>query len=242
MRSIDVKILKLEYFYGLVSVYAILLHTWGADDEELLFDDIEDGSLRKGATIFYKVVKCCAQAEKDGLNYAWIDICCIKKADPTELGEAINSMFRWYNEAAICYAYLADVSSGENGRFQLTQFCSCRWFKRGCTLQELLAPNNLRFYDSRWHYLGTKATRSSTIERRIGIPRHFLQGTALSGASVAQCMSWASRRETKREEDIAYRLLGMFDVTMPMVYGEGSYRAFTRLQQEIMRKSRMNLS
>ncbi|RAK90178.1 HET-domain-containing protein [Aspergillus costaricaensis CBS 115574] len=175
MRLLNVKTLKLEYFYGSVPAYAILSHTWGADDEELSFDDIEDGRLQKGATMPYKVAKCCAQAEKDGLNYAWVDTCYIIKADPTELGEAINSMLRWYNEAAICYAYLADVSSGENGRFPLTQFCSCRWFKRGWTLQELLAPDNLRFYDSRWHYLGTKAT---------------------------------------------------------------SYRAFTRLQQEIMRKSR----
>ncbi|PYH37520.1 CMGC protein kinase [Aspergillus neoniger CBS 115656] len=227
MRLLNVKTLKLEYFYGSVPAYAILSHTWGADDEELSFDDIEDGRLQKGATMPYKVAKCCAQAEKDGLNYAWVDTCCIIKVDPTELGEAINSMLRWYNEAAICYAYLADVSSGENGRFPLTQFCSCRWFKRGWRLQELLAPDNLRFYDSRWHYLGTKATRSSTIERRIEIPRRFLQGTVLSEAS-----------KQKREEDIAYCLLGIFDVTMPMVYGEGSYRAFTRLQQEIMRKSR----
>ncbi|GKZ25267.1 hypothetical protein AbraCBS73388_000729 [Aspergillus brasiliensis] len=147
-------------------------------------------------------------------------------------------MFRWYNEAAICYAYLADVTTGDDNRFPLTQFCSCRWFQRGWTLQELLAPDNLRFYDSKWLYLGTKANRSSTIERRIGIPRRFLQGAALNEASVAQRMSWASRRETKREEDIAYCLLGIFDVTMPMIYGEGGDRAFIRLQREIMRNSR----
>ncbi|RDH14843.1 HET-domain-containing protein [Aspergillus niger ATCC 13496] len=237
MRLINVNTLKLEEFQRKVPRYAILSHTWGADHEELSFRDINECNIGKGSLPF-KVAKCCEQAEKDGLKYAWVDTCCIDKTNSVELGEAINSMFRWYNGAAVCYAYLADVTSGYNRSFPLAQFCSCRWFQRGWTLQELLAPDSLRFYDSEWRYLGTKANRSSTIERKIGIPRRFLQGTALGEASIAQRMSWASKRETKREEDIAYCLLGIFDVNMPMIYGEGGVRAFTRLQRKIMRSSK----
>ncbi|RDH36245.1 CMGC protein kinase [Aspergillus welwitschiae] len=212
MRLINVNTLKLEEFYGDVPRYAILSHTWGADHEELSFRDITENTIKRESLPF-KIAKCCEQAEKDGLQYAWVDTCCIDKTNSVELGAAINSMFRWYHKAAVCYAYLVDVT-------------------------ELLAPDNLRFFDSKWHDLGTKANRSNIIDQKMGIPRRFLQGTALSEASVAQRMSWASRRETKREEDIAYCLLGIFDVTMPMIYGEGADRAFTRLQREIMRNSR----
>ncbi|OJI83058.1 hypothetical protein ASPTUDRAFT_57031 [Aspergillus tubingensis CBS 134.48] len=237
MRLINVDTLNLEEFYGSAPSYAILSHTWGADHEELSFRDITENSIKRKSLPF-KVAKCCEQAKKDGIQYAWVDTCCIDKTNSVELGEAINSMFRWYNEAAVCYAYLADVTIEDNNRFPLTQFSSCRWFQRGWTLQELLAPDNLRFFDSGWHYLGTKAIRSGIIDRKFGIPRRFLQGTPLSEASIAQRMSWASNRVTKREEDIAYCLLGIFDVTMPMIYGEGADRAFTRLQQEIMKNSR----
>ncbi|GKZ61979.1 hypothetical protein AnigIFM49718_009047 [Aspergillus niger] len=237
MRLINVNTLKLEEFYGDVPRYAILSHTWGADHEELSFRDITENTIKRESLPF-KIAKCCEQAEKDGLQYAWVDTCCIDKTNSVELGAAINSMFRWYHKAAVCYAYLVDVTVGHNNRFPPTQFGSCRWFQRGWTLQELLAPDNLRFFDSKWHDLGTKANRSNIIDQKMGIPRRFLQGTALSEASVAQRMSWASRRETKREEDIAYCLLGIFDVTMPMIYGEGGDRAFTRLQRDIMTNSR----
>ena len=237
MRLINVDTLNLEDFYGSAPSYAILSHTWGADHEELSFRDITENSIKRKSLPF-KVAKCCEQAKKDGIQYAWVDTCCIDKTNSVELGEDINSMFRWYNEAAVCYAYLADVTIEDNNRFPLTQFSSCRWFQRGWTLQELLAPDNLRFFDSGWHYLGTKAIRSGIIDRKFGIPRRFFQGTPLSEASIAQRMSWASNRVTKREEDIAYCLLGIFDVTMPMIYGEGADRAFTRLQQEIMKNSR----
>ncbi|PWY82595.1 CMGC protein kinase [Aspergillus eucalypticola CBS 122712] len=237
MRLINVDKLHLEEFHGSKPCYAILSHTWGADHEELSFRDITENSTKRESLPF-KVAKCCEQAKMDSIQYAWVDTCCIDKTNSVELGEAINSMFRWYNEAAVCYAYLADVTMEDNNPFPLTQFSSCRWFQRGWTLQELLAPDKLRFFDSGWHDLGTKAKRSGIIDRKFGIPRRFLQGTPLSEASIAQRMSWASNRVTKRAEDIAYCLLGIFDVTMPMIYGEGADRAFTRLQQEIMKNSR----
>ncbi|OJZ91062.1 hypothetical protein ASPFODRAFT_78101 [Aspergillus luchuensis CBS 106.47] len=237
MRLINVDTLNLEEFHRLAPCYAILSHTWGADHEELSFRDITENSTKRESLPF-KVAKCCEQAKRDGIQYVWVDTCCIDKTDSVKLGEAINSMFRWYKEAAVCYAYLADVTIEDNNRFPLPQFSSCRWFQRGWTLQELLAPDNLRFFDSGWRYLGTKANRSGIIDREFGIPRRFLHGTPLSEASIAQRMSWASNRVTKRDEDIAYCLLGIFHVTMPMIYGEGADRAFTRLQEEIMKSSR----
>lgn len=237
MRLINVDTFNLEEFYGSVPCYAILSHTWGADHEELSFRDITEKGIKRQSLPF-KVAKCCEQAKKDGIQYAWVDTCCIDKTNSVELGEAINSMFRWYHEAAVCYVYLADVTIQDNNLFPLTRSNPCRWFQRGWTLQELLAPDNLRFFDSGWRFLGTKAMRSGIIDREFGIPRRFLRGTPLSEASIAQRMSWASNRVTKRDEDIAYCLLGIFDVSMPMIYGEGTDRAFTRLQQEIMKRSR----
>ena len=144
-------------------------------------------------------------------------------------------MFRWYRSASICYAFLSDVPTGDNTQDPRSAFYSSRWFQRGWTLQELLAQPIVRFYDWSWHYLGTKVELCEAIEEVAGIPSPSLLGIAeLQTASVAQRMSWAARRLTKRKEDIAYCLLGIFDTNMPMIYGEGS-RAFRRLQEQIIR-------
>ncbi|RYP18698.1 hypothetical protein DL767_009772 [Monosporascus sp. MG133] len=237
MRLINVQTRKLESFVGKgVPPYAILSHTWGKNEEELSFRDIQTGNIEKAGNI--KLEGCCEQAKKHNLGYAWIDTCCIDKTDAVELGEAINSMFRWYRKASVCYAYLSDVPSGDNPKDPGSRFSSSRWFRRGWTLQELLAPNKLHFFDETWTFIGTKEKMWRNIETITGIPRDFLVGWAeLHEASVAQRMSWAAKRETTREEDIAYCLLGIFDVTMPMIYGEGD-KAFGRLQEEIMKKTR----
>ncbi|RYP66116.1 hypothetical protein DL769_006113 [Monosporascus sp. CRB-8-3] len=237
MRLINVKTRKLETFVGKgIPPYAILSHTWGKAEEELSFRDIQTGNIEKAGKI--KLEGCCEQAKKDNLGYAWIDTCCIDKTDAVELGEAINSMFRWYRKASICYVYLSDVPSGDNSKDPGSSFFSSRWFRRGWTLQELLAPKNLHFFDQTWTSIGTKEKMWGNIEAITGIAREFLVGWAeLYEASVAQRMSWAAKRETTREEDIAYCLLGIFDVTMPMIYGEGD-KAFGRLQEEIMKKTR----
>ncbi|KAM0480286.1 hypothetical protein ACHAPX_004117 [Trichoderma viride] len=156
-----------------------------------------------------------------------------------ELGEAINSMFRWYSLATVCYVYLSDVQDGDNPSGFNSQFQKSRWFERGWTLQELLAPKHLRFYNSEWRYIGTKGSRCTVIQKITSVPRQFLLGVAeLYTASVAQRMSWAARRKTKRAEDLAYCLLGLFGITMPMIYGEGSKEAFFRLQEQIMKTTR----
>ncbi|KAL7794228.1 hypothetical protein V8C37DRAFT_72631 [Trichoderma ceciliae] len=238
MRLINTKTLKLEEFPdSKIPPYAILSHTWGNNWEELTFRDVESGRIDKPGVGSIKLRGCCSQAAKDGLGYAWIDTCCIDKTNLVELSEAINSMFRWYNRASVCYAYLSDVSDDDDPRG--AKFQTSRWFRRGWTLQELLAPKHLQFYNSTWRHIGNKGTRRSIIKDITGVPPQFLLGiTELHYASVAQRMSWAAQRETTRAEDLAYCLLGIFGVTMPMIYGEGGDQAFFRLQEQIMKTTR----
>ncbi|KAL6363264.1 hypothetical protein LRP88_02675 [Fusarium phalaenopsidis] len=205
--------------------YAILSHTWEA--EEVTFQDMELGKAtsKKG---WAKVKDSCSMARKNGFDYVWLDTCCIDKTSSAELSEAINSMYRWYQEAAVCYAFLADVSD-------LSGLSSSKWFTRGWTLQELIAPSSMIFFSQTWEELGTKATLDQVISERTRIPKAILSGDQdLETASVAQRMSWASDRRTTRREDLAYCLMGIFSINMPLLYGEGE-RAFIRLQEEIMR-------
>lgn len=179
------------------------------------------------------------QSQSDGIGYVWIDTCCIDKSSSTELSESINSMYRWYQKSALCYAYLEDVTSissmseihSENLEFR----CS-RWFTRGWTLQELIAPGMVLFFGKNWTSLGDKLDLSSLITSITRIHEDVLQNPhTVSRMSVAKRMSWAASRETTRIEDVAYSLLGIFDVNMPLLYGEGE-KAFMRLQEEILKK------
>ncbi|KAK4061400.1 hypothetical protein Trihar35433_9727 [Trichoderma harzianum] len=240
MRLINTQTFKLKDFsYETIPPYAILSHTWGDDSEELTLRDVKDGNIDKPGVGSIKLRGCCEQAQKDGLEYAWIDTCCIDKTNLVELSEAINSMFRWYNCASVCYAYLSDVPEDDNPTERGSKFRSSRWFQRGWTLQELLAPKHLRFFNTKWQFIGTKGTISNVIKDITRVPRQFLLGiTGLHVASVAQRMSWAAQRETKRPEDLSYCLLGIFGIAMPMIYGEGGEQAFIRLQEQIMKSTR----
>jgi ankyrin repeat protein len=207
--------------------YAILSHTWEA--EEVTFQDMELGraTSKKG---WAKVKDSCSMARKNGFDYVWLDTCCIDKTSSAELSEAINSMYHWYQEATVCYAFLADVSD-------LAGLPKSKWFTRGWTLQELIAPSSMIFFSQTWEELGTKATLDQVISERTKIPKAILSGDQdLEAASVAQRMSWAADRRTTRREDLAYCLMGIFSINMPLLYGEGE-RAFIRLQEEIMRVS-----
>ncbi|PIL29179.1 hypothetical protein GSI_09228 [Ganoderma sinense ZZ0214-1] len=180
--------------------------------------------------------KACAVARANGFRYLWIDSCCIDKSSSSELSEAINSMYLWYAGAAVCYAYLADVPAEEDPHAEGSWFRDSRWFTRGWTLQELIAPSNLVFLSQDWAILGSKHTLVSLIEGVTGIDgRALLHLESLDKFSVSQRFSWASRRETTRVEDQAYSLLGLFDIHMPIVYGEGK-RAFRHLQEQIMQR------
>lgn len=236
LRTDDV---RLCFFLGdAIPEYAILSHTWGG--EELSFQEMAaiEGNQEHPATKkagYQKVVDTCRKAREDEIAYVWIDTCCIDKTSSSELTEAINSMYRWYERAKICYVLLADLDISDSD-FE-ADFPKCKWFTRGWCLQELLAPWNLHFFDRHWSFIGSKAALKSFISKITLIPEVVLvDGRHIKYLPVAQKMSWAANRETTRMEDMAYSLLGIFDVNMPMLYGEGS-RAFSRLQEEIIFRS-----
>lgn len=240
MRLINVESLVLEEFIsvdGDVPKYAILSHTWGAS--EVTFQDFTnpDKTIRSGKTGFSKIQATCDLAAKAGLSHVWVDTCCIDKTSSAELTEAINSMFRWYRAAEVCYAWLADLPTDTDGRVLTHQLGKCRWFTRGWTLQELLAPRRVEFYDESWIFRGTKEDLMAQLSEITKINTDILKDPdQLFRLPVAQKMSWAATRQTTRVEDMAYCLLGIFNVTMPMLYGEGS-GAFQRLQEEISKET-----
>ncbi|KAF1955612.1 hypothetical protein CC80DRAFT_358549, partial [Byssothecium circinans] len=159
------------------------------------------------------------------------DTCCIDKTSSAELSEAINSMYKWHQAARRCYVFLFDIAIPES-------LPSCKWFTRGWTLQELVAPMDVAFFDREWRYLGSRFELADDLANITGIPKTVLNRTTPSfNHSVAQKMSWAAKRVTTREEDIAYCLFGIFEVNLPFLYGEGAERAFIRLQEQIMKES-----
>ena len=238
MRLLNTHTLCLESRTDEISQYAILSHRW--EDGEVLFGDmIGDQSNAQVKQGYQKLVDACQLAADDGFDYIWIDTCCIDKGSSSELSEAINSMYVWYREAIVCYAYLSDVPQNtdiETG----AAFGQSMWWGRGWTLQELIAATRVIFYGpagTGWSLLGEKSMHCSLISQITGIDVGVLSGAqAVESVSIAKRMSWASKRVTTRPEDIAYCLIGLFNVNMPMLYGEGN-KAFIRLQEEIMKDS-----
>ncbi|EAW14126.1 HET domain protein [Aspergillus clavatus NRRL 1] len=233
MRLFNCSTLKLTEFLGEdVPPYAVLSHRW--QDEEVTFQDIQSG-ISQGKKGYEKVLACCTQAQRGGLDYVWVDTFCIDKTSSAELSESLNSMYDWYHKAQVCYAFLCDVfetSVTDEGSFK-----DSVWFTRGWTLQELLAPTQVEFFSAEWHSLGTKSDLKEIIGKITGIQQEVLDGRIRpQELSVSQRMSWAADRVTTRIEDIAYSLLGLFEINMPMLYGEGK-RAYIRLQEEIMKQS-----
>ncbi|KAI1359510.1 heterokaryon incompatibility protein-domain-containing protein [Xylaria arbuscula] len=241
-----------EFSEELAPKYAILSHTWGK--EEVTFQEIQALSGKQSSEVlpetilairakkgFTKVSEAAAVASEQGYSYIWADTCCIDKKSSAELSEAINSMYRWYEQAGICYAYLEDVKPCNSALGDI--YCSLRysrWFTRGWTLQELIAPEDVRFYGSDWAFLGSKERDENVrlaLEEITGIDIGVLEGVKqLSEISIGERMKWASQRKTTRTEDSAYCLMGLFDVNMPLIYGEGM-KAFIRLQEEILKGS-----
>ncbi|KIM67914.1 hypothetical protein SCLCIDRAFT_60339, partial [Scleroderma citrinum Foug A] len=215
--------------------YAVLSHRWieqEVDHDEMVelakMDKEERDEIRRRGG-YRKILQGCKQAQKDGYEWLWVDTCCIDKRSSAELSEAINSMYRWYENAKVCYAYLHDVPD--------PWFPTTKWFSRGWTLQELIAPDNVQFFNKDWQCIGDKRTLAPTLQNITGVPEHILvDGLHGNRPCVAQIMSWAARRKTTRVEDRAYSLMGLLGVNMPMLYGEGK-KAFHRLQLEIIRAS-----
>ncbi|KAI1189011.1 HET-domain-containing protein [Nemania serpens] len=240
MRLLNTRSLRIEEFTAAnVPEYAILSHTWGGAEATFAEWSRRLTRLRKSTRVgFAKILSTCKQARQDGLSYVWVDTVCIDKSSSAELSEAINSMFAWYENAKVCYVYLDDVPSQPLGQVDVMElFKLSRWFTRGWTLQELIAPDHVLFFSHDWVALGTKKALSSSISQATGIDHLCLsKEKRLRDYSIAQRMAWAAERRTTREEDIAYSLLGMFNINMPLLYGEGK-NAFRRLQEEITKAS-----
>lgn len=226
--------------------YAILSHTWGADGDEVNFEDLSsDDKTYKSRIGYDKLQFCGEQASKDGLKFFWLDTGCINKANKAELAHAIKSMFRWYQNATKCYVYLSDLSTlstdgiaePKRGTWKL-EFRKSRWFTRGWTLQELIAPRGLEFFSRQTQRLGSRSSLIQQIHEITGIPCSALQGSPLSRFCVNERPSWRRDRQTKVEEDGAYALMGLVDVDIAPLYGEGSEGAFKRLYDEVTRSER----
>jgi hypothetical protein len=231
-RESDGELSLTEDFVNHVPAYAILSHTWGHDDQEVSFDEMKRGS-GKSKKGYQKIRFCGDQAARDGLRYFWVDTCCINKSDQVELQKSINSMFRWYQNAMKCYIYLSDVSiPSHNPYFELV-FLEARWFTRGWTLQELLAPSLVEFFSANWTRLGDKYSLERMIHERTEIPVEALRKYDPTKFSVDEHISWIVKRKTKHEEDMAYSLFGLCGVFLPLIYGEGKENAFRRLREEV---------
>jgi hypothetical protein len=235
-----------------VPPYAILSHTW--DNTEVTLREYQNalGGTRTHDTFLQsssgllKIDRTCQQAIADKVSYVWIDACCVDRTSSSELSAAINSMRRWYQQARVCYVYFHDVQAPSASYCKKAgvtedvsirqQLASARWFTRGWTLQELLASRYVNFFDKTWRYLGSKESLCPILTDVTGIDEVYLQGGDLNEASVAKRMSWAANRETTKVEDIAYCLMGIFDVNMPLLYGEGA-KAFKRLQEKIFEET-----
>ena len=218
--------------------YAILSHTW-TKDQEVTFQEIVSGAGRSKSG-YEKIKFCGEQAAKDNLQYFWVDTCCIDNSDLNELTTAINSMFCWYKNAKKCYVYLSDVAvPGHDTDVQVEQriweadFRSSRWFTRGWTLQELIAPATVEFFSKKGKLLGSKASLEKLVQEITQIPIQALQGNPFSDLKITERIKWVGQRETEREEDIVYCLLGLCDVSTSVIYGEGRDKALKRLQMTI---------
>lgn len=230
-----------EFFDSQVPEYCILSHRWG--EGELQYSDVRDRQWRPGSQAYKKLYGACWLASQRGFDWIWIDTCCIDKTSSAELTEAINSMFNYYSKARLCLAYLSDVPGSTTchahhpKRSRVDYLRESVWFSRGWTLQELLAPAHLEFFDQDFRFIGSKAQMSQVISDITGIASKYLDGRRrVNDASIATRMSWASDRETTRLEDQSYSLLGILGVNMPLLYGEGN-SAFLRLQQQLLENS-----
>lgn len=216
--------------------YAILSHTW-EEGQEVSYQELIAGAGRD-KTGFEKIRFCGERAAADKLQYFWVDTCCIDKTDISELETAINYMFRWYQRSSKCYVYLSDVSVGDHDPavFPITwadAFRRSRWFTRGWTLQELIAPGIVEFFSKECKRLGSKITLEDQIHDITRIPINALRGQNPAELSVEERMSWVASRKTTVKEDRVYCLLGIFGVFLPVIRGEGEEHAMKRLRKEI---------
>lgn len=232
-----------------VQGYAVLSHRWM--EPEILChqvgryaQELRNTRGRHHVPQLDKILGACITARQKGISWMWIDSCCINKRESSELAESINSMYKWYTEAVICLTHFADVRRDANmATAGPRMFYDSRtgkpsvWFTRGWTLQELLAPKNMLFYDANWQLMGSKKNLAPELEKITGIESKYLTGAEdFRTACIAAKMSWMAGRETFREEDMAYSMLGIFHINMNVQYGEGK-GAFMRMQELLLTKN-----
>lgn len=259
MRLLEIKadgaLCFTDKLYDDLPPYAILSHTWGRDADEVYYKDmLKDRAKTKPG---YRKIEICAKlAIRHGLRHFWIDTCCIKQGDSSEVSEAVNSMFKWYQESAVCYVYLADVAIPADGNgdreippdlhlihqnydaYNALRNSTPNWFKRGWTLQELIAPKVVKFYSQEGTYIGDKDNLSSWIRKCTNLPFGGLASEHVHRFSIKDRLTWAATRRTKRPEDRAYCLLGIFGIHMNLLYGEGQKNAFDRLERKVAKRER----
>lgn len=229
--------------------YAILSHRWNG--LEITFEQLGENinELRAAGTTPLespqqeKIRGACQTARAKGIRWMWIDTCCVDKSSTSELSESLNSMFRWYRDAKLCVTYLSDVVRKGAGREDFTNeggHPAVR-FSRDWTLQELLAPCHLEFFDKNWDLIGDRAELAEQIEEITSIQSKYLKGETEDDdprdACIAAKFSWIAKRQTERDEDMTYSMLGLFGITMDPRYGEG-WGAFMRLQKELLSSSK----
>lgn len=238
MRLLHTKTLQIEEISDSPQQkYAILSHIWGRD--EVTFEEMSwPGASLAVKAGFRKIKRFCDTAQRHGFEYVWVDTCCIDKRNSAELSEAINSMYRYYEQADECFIYLVDVPPIPDRAKMLFWLHMSEWHTRGWTLQELLASTKRRFFATDWSEIENHDDLIKTISRSTGVDQKVLEDPRLIPTiCLAERMSWVSTRRTTRPEDMAYCLLGIFNISMPILYGEGLGKAFRRLQMEIMQVS-----
>ncbi|KXJ87913.1 heterokaryon incompatibility protein-domain-containing protein, partial [Microdochium bolleyi] len=199
-----------------VPFYAILSHTWD-HGHEVTHDDMVWGTGRD-KTGWRKIEFCSGQTPRDGLQHFWIDTCCIDKSNHAEDHAAIRSMFAWYQNARVCYAYLTDVTS-------IKDLPWSKWWTRGWTLQELLAPQVVKFFNCDGRYLGDKSSLEGLIHKRTRIPLEALRGLPFKYFSVQERLSWIGDRVTTYPEDMENCLTGILGDDYARRYEAGRRQA-----------------
>jgi hypothetical protein len=247
MRLLPTSSLTLhEYFNENVPSYGILSHTWRKGEEVSYQELLNFSPSIKAKSGYKKIINCAYTIKELGYDYVWIDTCCIDKSSSAELSESINSMYPWYKNSEVCLAYMVDVHreasldqepvEHANLLEKYPNFETSQWWTRGWTLQELISPRRVVFYDSEWQVIAKIRDIVKAVERFTKIPAPVLLYGITQSYRIAEKMKWASKRRTTRREDMACCLLGLFDINMPLLYGEGD-KAFERLQEEILKRS-----
>ncbi|KAH9238564.1 hypothetical protein K456DRAFT_1785052, partial [Colletotrichum gloeosporioides 23] len=219
--------------------YAILSHTFSSPshDEWPAYESYELAHSHLPSLKHHIINKTCQLALSHGVEFVWIDAVCVDKTSSARISETINSIANYFKMATICFAYLFDLPCGD---LSPTLWGGCQFWSQIWTLQELIFPPKIQFYDAKWHLKGERSSSvlSSLLSSITGVDEEILTQTSRPPCiSAARKLSWAAERQSLQPEDAAYGILGLFDVSMNIIYGEGAVPAFIRLQEHILNRT-----